>query len=92
MSLKLKLIQAPVDKTIPAVLMKDGQLAVIKKWGSRELNDPYIGRIVQKRGSDLIMINENDGWCGFFSTQRCTPNKDYRVELLKKGDRIEISE
>lgn len=66
--------------------MKDGQIAVITKWGGSPY---YIGRIVQRYGNNLITIGMDCGrtWPGLFNEK---PDSELRVRLLKPGETITI--
>ena len=80
MMLQLKQIN---DGSIPAIDMKDGDVAVITRW----LGGMYLGRIVQRHNNDLISLGAifKCRWHNYFiinphiSTENC-------VRILKEGE------
>jgi len=64
--------------------MKDGDIGVITAWGC---NKSYLGQVVQRYRDTLIVIGtaEQHNW-NIYDTP------DYRVKLLKKGDKLVVTE
>lgn len=77
-----------IEEDIPVFEMKDGQIAIITKWG----NSPeYIGRIVQRYGDELITIGMNSHYrWDNLSDGLLSP--ECRVRLLQPGETITIVE
>jgi len=85
---ELKLKEKP--KGIRVDEMKDGDIGVITVWGC---NKSYLGQVVQRCHDTLIAIGkaEQHSWpemfvCNIYDTS------DYRVKLLKKGDKLVVVE
>jgi hypothetical protein len=72
--------------------MEDGQIAIIRKW----LIILYEGAIVQRYKNSLIRLGMpgNQGWPDLFELtsgeNKLSNDKDFLVELLPKGTKLEI--
>ena len=73
------------DETIPVAEMKSGCIAIITEWN----DSSCIGKLVLRWHDDLIFINDNDGYTGFFNIQSINHIKG-KIKLLKKGDVIKL--
>lgn len=80
-----------VSHTTPITVdtMKDGQVAIIVKWGSDK--SEHIGKIVQRFGTSLITLGSNvdQGWPCFFPL-RTDCASDYLVSILPSGTLFEL--
>lgn len=69
--------------------MKDGNIAVITKWG----NTDYIGRVVQRYNDSLICVGNysGKGWGDYFNPSRKSiRNEKYCVRLLEPGEELVV--
>ena len=82
----LRLQTEPVDKTIPASQMNDGDIGVITSWNALD----YIGRIVQRYRDLLITVGSpsGNGWERYFRSNDTKPR--CRVRLLEKGETLVV--
>lgn len=82
----VKIAQEPKDNTISVLDMKDGDIAIIVDWSSRD----HLGKIVQRYKDNLITVGKHsgEGWSSFFLTTDESPKR--RVRILPKGTLLEI--
>ena len=67
--------------------MRDGDIAVITKWGARG----YTGRVVQRCGYGLISLGLDKGECWSDAFRGHFDRDDrYMVEILPSGTTLEI--
>jgi len=82
--INMKLYKEIPDNTICVNDMKDGDIAIIRKWGISD----YVGCIVQRYENNLIRLGENSGkgWSDVLNYR----NENFRVEILPKGTLLEV--
>jgi len=61
--------------------MEDGDVGVIVSW----LGGHYLGTIVQRYHTDLIILGKSDNWKDVLNA-----SKNYRVRLLEKGETLVV--
>lgn len=81
----VKLICAETSKFVTPCSMLDGQIGVIIKWTLPE----YIGTIIQKVGSSLIILGipSCHGWS---EVNRLTNVNNFKIRILKPRELLEI--
>lgn len=80
----MKLIEKANSNWIPAKNMEDGQIAIIREWGT---TDRYNGIIVQRCDNSLIQLGRttSHGWSNLQELE------DFcKVEILPSGSKLEI--
>src|SRR5438045_3071511 len=72
-----------VEDDIHVINMKDGDIAIITKWGA---NHPYIGKIVLRNKNNLISLDIHDTFWDNISSL----SNNCRVKILPKGTKLEV--
>lgn len=84
----MKILSEPCGD-IPAMDLKEGEIAVITNWSITA--HEHVGAIVKRYRYDLIKLSGADTWTGFYSGDKTTPNMSKcRVRILPKGTVIEL--
>lgn len=78
--MSIRLVEKPVDRSIPVIEMKDGDIGVITKWTYTSA----VGTVVQRYMDILISIGKHsrNSWSSIFPNG----NDSCRVRLLEKGE------
>lgn len=81
----LRLLETENDGSIPAIELKDGQVAIITECNA----EGNLGPIVQRCGNNLITLGgeRNNAWYGLF----CDPSTiNCRVRILPPGTKLVV--
>jgi hypothetical protein len=83
----MKVINAK-NMEMPVYDMKDGQIAIITRWGN---TTSYVGRIVQRYHEHLVTLGKESGssWENYFMCKNGS-NASYMVKILERGTQLEI--
>lgn len=69
-------------------VMKDGDVAIIVKWGSVTA---YLGKIVQRYENKLVVIGEDSGHSfDTVLTSKFANDEDYVVRILQRGEELVV--
>ena len=71
---------------IPVTEMKDGQVGIITTWTISS----YVGRIVQRHGSDLIAIGLPEKYSWPFGFDNWKDNSPGKIQIISPGRTIRI--
>lgn len=71
------------SENIPFYLMKPGQIGIVREWPTNK----ETGKIVQRTGTALFIIGEDNYYPTFFNTHDNILEK-YRVSILPHGTEI----
>ena len=74
---------------IPVSAMKDGDIAVIIKWGHTSGME-HIGEVVQRYGNSLISLGQGSSHCWPDSVHRWADSDNLRVRILPPGTELVI--
>lgn len=83
--MNVRLVEKPVDKSVPLAEMKDGDMGIITNW----TYDSAVGTIVQRYKDALISVGKVSGnsWSGIFPDNDSLP---CRIRILEKGETLII--
>ena len=81
----MKLVEKNPTNWIAAKEMRDGQIAIVRKWA----NTTPLNKIIQRNGTKLIVLGEGSGsdYSGIDGWNNCS---ECLVEILPVGSLLEI--